>query len=698
MGEPASYVSSSHTVAELKVMCKENGLSTSGRKAELIARLDAHFSEDSISLEETISLEEPELISLEESESVPLPKVDEEEILVAEVIEADLIEEVEEITPTSAKDKAGNVTLVEQIKNPKVAAILLTILLATGGWYWYVSNQLQPFTADDLRYGDSMEYTLLNGDLDATGEYVELVRDNVDSEELNESCRLQLTFSGTGTTSVTNGGSSELDFEPDDSLIGVVQAKGAYGLDWLAVEKVQTRNFDTFSVSRYLPKPLQPDECMSQSTGGLGGTLEFNTKTWTEISERDVISSQADWKLNLDGEYTQGTTVSYGLGGILGLLEDIAPGFAIVVSPVELREMMGTQLIDTGTNGTHLGWDWNVIGPDEIGDEEMWKVSMENSQIRDNCFGHARITMWIIEDSPWAVKQNVDVQISGDEGDKSACGTVTKELADLVLPEGRLSLSLEMSKNSLTRGEKLLDLGRSYTSVPNAGAYVPTTDELIDWGDNELHMPDNSNLRSENLEDAVGCLTSGHVSEAVAANSALNDDGYIWRARDDRSSDNGTTRWNLSWVSTDPNSGWVEIDVAGNPSSANCTYIAHGGHDESVAHSRDDIPEVLSLQVIEEDLTDVMRFSILTGDDGFFTASGEYHPETRVGILVVTPDSEYTDWLNQLNSGDTGATTIDITRSWTSTSGGVDWDNSLSLAMNANTGQVVGWNLVQSPI
>lgn len=698
MGEPASYVSSSHTVAELKVMCKENGLSTSGRKAELIARLDAHFSEDSISLEETISLEEPELISLEESESVPLPKVDEEEILVAEVIEADLIEEVEEITPTSAKDKAGNVTLVEQIKNPKVAAILLTILLATGGWYWYVSNQLQPFTADDLRYGDSMEYTLLNGDLDATGEYVELVRDNVDSEELNESCRLQLTFSGTGTTSVTNGGSSELDFEPDDSLIGVVQAKGAYGLDWLAVEKVQTRNFDTFSVSRYLPKPLQPDECMSQSTGGLGGTLEFNTKTWTEISERDVISSQADWKLNLDGEYTQGTTVSYGLGGILGLLEDIAPGFAIVVSPVELREMMGTQLIDTGTNGTHLGWDWNVIGPDEIGDEEMWKVSMENSQIRDNCFGHARITMWIIEDSPWAVKQNVDVQISGDEGDKSACGTVTKELADLVLPEGRLSLSLEMSKNSLTRGEKLLDLGRSYTSVPNAGAYVPTTDELTDWGDNELHMPDNSSLRSENLEDAVGCLTSGHVSEAVAANSALNDDGYIWRARDDRSSDNGTTRWNLSWVSSDPNSGWVEIDVAGNPSSANCTYIAHGGHDESVAHSRDDIPEVLSLQVIEEDLTDVMRFSILTGDDGFFTASGEYHPETRVGILVVTPDSEYTDWLNQLNSGDTGATTIDITRSWTSTSGGVDWDNSLSLAMNANTGQVVGWNLVQSPI
>ena len=74
-----------------------------------------------------------------------------------------------------------------------------------------------------------MDYNLLNGDLDATGEYVELVRDNVDSEELNNSCRLQLKFSGTGTTSVTNGGFSELDFEPDNSLQGVVMAKGAYG-------------------------------------------------------------------------------------------------------------------------------------------------------------------------------------------------------------------------------------------------------------------------------------------------------------------------------------------------------------------------------------------------------------------------------------------------------------------------------------
>ncbi len=700
MSAQTSDEMSSLTVAELKALCKENGLSMSGRKADLITRLDEHINEESISLEEVETVPLPS--SKKEAETVPLPESQDDEVLVAEFIDAEIIEDEIEPTPASAKGSSNSATLMDQIKNPKIAAVLITILLASGGWYWYVNSQLQPFTADDLRYGDSMEYTILNGDLDADGEYVELLRDNFETDQLNNSCRLQLTFSGMGTTSVTNGNSNELAFEPDNSLLGAVQAKGAYGLDWLAVEKVQTRNFDSFQLSRYNPKPLQPDECMSQSTGGVGGTLEFDTKTWTEISERDIISTQADWKLNLDGDYSQGTTMSYGLGGVLGLLEEIAPGVAIVISPVEIREMMGSQLIDTGTNGTHLGWEWNVVGPDEVGDEEMWKVSMENRQIRDNCFGHARITMWVIEDSPWAVKQNVDVQISGDEGDKSSCGTISKEFADLVLPEGSISLALEMSKNTLTRGEKLLDMGRSYSSTPNAGAYVPTSEELVDWGDYDIHLPDNSSLRSETLEDAIGCLSSGFVSEAVAANSALNGDGYIWRARDDRNIEPDATRWNLSWVSTDPNSGWVVINVSGAPSSNNCEYIAHGGHDDSVSHSRNDIPSALNISMLESDLVDAMRFPSLSGDNGFFTSQGQYHPETRLGVLVVTPDSEYTDWLNRLNSGDTGATTLDLTRSWTSSTmvNGIttQWDNSLSLAMDATTGQVIGWNHIQTPI
>ena len=147
MGESESYVSSSHTVAELKVMCKENGLSVAGRKSELIERLNRFFMgddepEEAISLEEeeVISLEDEESISMEESDSVPLPKIDDDdEILEAEVIDAEVIEET---APAFIKESSSSATLMDQIKNPKVAAILLTILLATGGWYWYVSLSL----------------------------------------------------------------------------------------------------------------------------------------------------------------------------------------------------------------------------------------------------------------------------------------------------------------------------------------------------------------------------------------------------------------------------------------------------------------------------------------------------------------------------------------------------------------------------
>ena len=72
MGETESYVSSSHTVAELKVMCKENGLSVAGRKSELIDRLNQYFLGNTEPEEEMISLEEEEVISLESEESISL--------------------------------------------------------------------------------------------------------------------------------------------------------------------------------------------------------------------------------------------------------------------------------------------------------------------------------------------------------------------------------------------------------------------------------------------------------------------------------------------------------------------------------------------------------------------------------------------------------------------------------------------------
>ena len=71
---------------------------------------------------------------------------------------------------------------------------------------------------------------------------------------------------------------------------------------------------------------------------------------------------------------------------------------------------------------------------------------------------------------------------------------------------------------------------------------------------------------------------------------------------------------------------------------------------------------------------------------------------------MVTPDGDLTDWINRLNSGDTGTTTIDMSRSWETTifapktQTSTDWDNSLNMIMDATNGQVVGWNYLTTPI
>ena len=686
MGRDLPEDLSTMTVVKLKEFCKENGLSVSGNKSDLIDRITAHNSEESI--------------SLEESENVPLPVVDDDDVLDAEVLDAEVIEDT---TENLSNFESGLPTLLDQIKNPKAIAILLTLLVVSGGWYWYASNQLQPFVADDLRYGDSMEYTVSNGNMEATGGYIELVLDNVELED-EDICRLKVNFNGTGTTEVTKGTSEDIIFESDDSLLGNVQAKGSYGLDWLAVEKKQTKDFDTFNVIRYKENIQSPGKCLSNGASA-GGSMQFDLTTWTEIAERDVISTRANWNLGLDGEVFEGTTVSFGIGGVLGALESIAPGVAMVISPIELREMMGGTLIEEDANGIHLGWEWRVTGSDEIGGEDYWKVSMEHREIRDNCFGFARINMWAAEESPWAIKQSAEIKISDADNNQNSCSTWTGQLADLVLPDGELSFSVEMSKDSLTRGDKLLTLGRSYSSMPNSGAYAPKSSELSNWGENDIHLPDNSTMRQNTLENAVDCLTSnsfGNLNTTLQATTALNNDGYIWRARNNASLTPGFTAWNLSWVNTESISGWVELEVSGTASESNCTYINHNSHDDSNTHKRNDIPSALNLSMIEDDLSDQLRFPELTGPDGFFTTSGDYHPETRIGYLVVTPQGELTDWINRLNSGDTGATTVDLYRQWDKSvyNGQVEivWENSLSLILDATTGQVVGWNHIATPV
>ena len=699
---------SSLTVAALKEICRERDLSIAGRKAEIIERLLANEKADvnpvantstPDDMEGSISFDEED--DTESSDNVLVAEKEEEEILEAtldfeedekntiEVFEAEIhdAEVMDDLPEIASAKKQRPATLFEQIQNPKIAVVLITLLLAGSGWYWYSMNQLEPFTPDKIRYGDEMSYTITNGNLDVTDEFITILADQFETDE--EICRLRVAFSGSGSTVISEGTKSDLSGESGESLLGAVRAKGGLGLPWLTVEKVHTHDYQQLDIQRHSPSVIPGStQCSDLSLGG-SGRMNMVTTSWEEIGERDTIGTQADWSLDIDTTHREGIAMSYGVGGTFDILESVLPGVAMILTPVEVSKLIGDSLIETGVSGSYLGWNWNVIGPDDIGGTDMWKVIVDHETVRDLCLGSAVITLWIDESSPWAIQQQVDVSITGKEGNRASCSTTSTILSDLFFPEGTLDYQITFARSSLERGEKLLDLGRSYATRPNPIAWTPSSSDLEDWGDDEMHLPDDSKSRTHPLESALECVP--YLSEAVAARTALSGDGYVWRAIDQRTE--SQTTWNLSWVQTDDTSGWVRMSISGSPSDENCTYEEHGAHDNSISWNRNDIPAALNMSEIENRLSQEIRYEHFTGPDGFFNNDDSPHQETRFGHLVAIPGSDYTDWINRLSEIENGATTIDVSRSWDS--GG--WSNTLTMAADATDGRVIGWNLFKTP-
>ena len=678
---------SSLTVAALKEICRERDLSTTGRKAEIIERLLASkkaIANTPDDMEGSISFDEEEDVVESSDDVLVAEKEDNEEILDAEIHDAEVIDDLPEIA--SAK-KQRPATLFEQIQNPKIAVVLITLLLAGSGWYWYSINQLEPFTPDKLRYGDEMSYTITNGNLDVTDEFITILADQFETDE--EICRLRVAFSGSGSTVISEGTKNDLVGEEGESLLGAVRARGGLGLPWLTVEKVHAHDYQQLDIQRHSPSVIPGStQCSDLSLGG-SGRMNMVTTSWEEIGERDTIGTQADWSLDIDTTHREGIAMSYGVGGTFDILESVLPGVAMILTPVEVSKLIGDSLIETGVTGSYLGWNWNVIGPDDIGGTDMWKVIVDHETVRELCLGSAVITLWIEESSPWAIQQQVDVSITGKEGNRASCSTTSTILSDLFFPEGTLDYQITFARSSLERGEKLLDLGRSYASRPNPIAWTPSSSDLEDWGDDEMHLPDDSKSRTHPLESALECVP--YLSEAVAARTALSGDGYVWRAIDQRTE--SQTTWNISWVETDDTSGWVRMSISGLPTDENCTYESHGAHDNSISWNRNDIPAALNMSEIEKRLSDQSRYAHFTGSDGLFNSDDTPHQETRFGHLVAIPGSDYTDWINRLSEIENGATTIDVSRSWDS--GG--WSNSLTMAADATDGRVIGWNLFKTP-
>jgi hypothetical protein len=706
-------LASTLTVAKLKALCVLNDLVTSGKKSDLLQRLldsglgreELGLSELSAAVEVEQTVEEEVIFSLEDDdtltpdiepeESISSKENSTEEILEAEILDADLVEidAVSEkpepaIKPVASKQltQENPTTLVEMVKKPQVAAaVIVLIILGAGGWY-YFNAQLEPFTADQLRYGDEMTYTISDGDFMATEGFLDLVLDQIETED--DICKLRLMFDGSGDLSITDGGTDQLISQTSNDRVGAVGVRGGQGMSWLSVESVSSYDLDSFTIQRHLRSSIPGSNGCSDFPASVSGTADITSTKWTELRERASLGTKIDWNLNIEDSY-EGTLMTYGVGGFFGDLEVISPGLSLLVQPVELQELLANDYIDDGATGSRLGWDWRVLGTEELGSTEMWKIVATNKDVQDYCLGSASMTLWVEEGNPWATRQTVDVVISGSDSNRQGCSTTTKLLGDYVLPEGELTMSHTFQKSSLKLGSKALEFGLSYDARPLANELSPDEEDLKEWGANGIHMPDDSSMRTHNLETSMQCFDY-FQSSAAGASAALDDGGYIWRAIDTNLG--STTQWNASWIATDETAGWVKFNVTGEPSSENCYFDSKGAYDDSISHNREFIPKVINISKLESRLSDSSRYSDLSGTNGIFTSSGEYHPETRVGYLVVVPGSGINSILTNIGDATDGATTVDISREWDSNG----WDNRFNLVADASDGRIVGWNYVKN--
>jgi hypothetical protein len=672
--------------------------------------------------DEADASDEPVMLSLEDDDTLTPPKKGEtkasptpssavvapdddgedDEVLEAEILEADLIEdEPVASTPSKAASPASAqaterkteaATLRDMVRRPQTVAVLMAlVILGAGGWY-YVNNQLEPFTADSLRYGDRMGYMIsgvhdgydetTSGTLIATGEYVSLITDQLDDPP--EYCKVRLVFDGESEASITEGTSAELFTQTSDDRLGAVEIKGGQGLSWLSVESVNDMTlsqFDIFGHKRTAQK------CNDFGEGTLGNA-QFTLTTWKELRERVTLATEIDGSLTNSGGTYEGTAFTYGVGGLLGGLEEFSPGLSMAVVPVELAEFFGNAYITTDATGTSSGWEWRVTGSEKVGSTNMWKVTATHRDVRDFCLGYANMNLWLDAESPWAARQSVDIAISSSESSQADCAGWQQRGVEAILPEGELELHHSFERTYLSRGVKAIELGKAYDNRPDSNELDPDDDELVDWAVDGLHLPDNSTVRSHPLDLAMNCM-SEFRSVASGATTALDGNGYVWRAID---APNGTsTAWNISWVAGDGSAGWLHFSVAGQDANdLTCEFIGKGTFDDSITHDRDAIPSVLPLEAVEERLMNDQRFPALTGSQALFTSNG-FQPETRIGYLVIVPGTGFGFDFGDLFDT-TGATTVDVQRQWEE--GGLD--HRFSLLVDATDGRVIGWTKLTS--
>jgi len=561
--------------------------------------------------------------------------------------------------------------------SPKViAAVAISALILGAIAFTFFMQQDSSFQARTLHYGDSMQFDILSSSIDVEGDDMVAIFRDAASGPLDDACgELSANIvSGVGSISIRNGDPANIIHPSDKQYSGAVNALDAFGRTHLTAEKVinHEMNID-------LSGKTWRDEGECGTVGWIldDNNLDMTTRAWTDIGDKQLIRTGTDLTiLNSENQATNLEATTFGLESISGL--GVVSSYVFLpLTPLDLYEFFGDESLASGAK-SEAGSEWSWSVDKEINDNDhglVYPISMSHPEF-DDCNGHIRIDMLVKSNVPWPVEQTANIVI--DKSQKSSdCGLIETSLSDAAIPDGRISISFKMRamKGGINQGSNAIDWLADYTSKPGPGEDRPGTSAQRSWG---AAMPDESTIRSWDLESALECTLANYSTSGVA--TAIEQGGYVWSASTNVLNTN--IRWNMSWVTEDERAGWTVVEE----DNGGCSLIDDDNMDDgTVQWNRNAIPETLTMNSLESRLLSSSRYPGLNThiNDG----TGGWDDGVEYGYrLSVTQDNEILD-LIPINLGE-GAVSVNVQKSWTD---GNNRNHDVVCVMDAENARLLGW-------
>ena len=562
----------------------------------------------------------------------------------------------------------------------QISAVFVVILLVGAGVVYLLSAD-SSFQARPLNYGDSMTFTLSNGEIILDGdEMVSILRDQLPETAIQDACnRLTVGIAGTGSIAIIEGDDSQVTHPIDrqssnPDFYGTIDAKDAYGRSHLTVQQQITHDLNVDLEGKTWK---DTNVCGNLGWSLSGNDLSMTTNIYDELSESSLLRSESIISFtDVEGDTTNANIVTFGADGF-GNLDGIAPILTFPLSPIGLHEFFGSIKLESGMTSESISdwnkdWQWEV-GPEQNNAEHglVYPIKIVHTEI-ERCLGRMHIDILVKNGVPWAVEQQVDILIDKNLN-KPDCSFFESTATDAALPEGSLVIKMKMSRISSDLGSKSIPWGSVYAGRPGPGEDKLSTNVKKDWS---TAMWDESEIRTFSIEDALNCLRTNYSSRDISV--AIDSDGYIWQGIYGEHGDENLEEWNLSWVRSDETSGWAIVSLSNNQ----CSFDDEGRNDGDITWNQEAIPSTHTLKNLESRILDVDRYQDLASSLG----SSSWFENTDYGYrLSVSEDNDIFSFLpGELTEGQV---TIIGSRKWTES----NREHNINFAMDAQTGRMLAW-------